>query len=464
MSYVRRLFEEERNCGSDKENEGDSSHPIQSPKKKLLGESNGVSVSLSPKVNNNRSFKEEEEKPRSLVCTANEDTCCVHNRTKSRTKWLFYYKESDIDELINCLNKRGYREHRLRKILIEEKDRIVPRLGQCPVNLLNPCLEVNSAPIQNVTKFTRSQRFYENANLKYPPGTPIQEILELYIRELILDTEEKIYCGGLGSLKVKNRIAWREAIQARSYDKQDDDLTWNQCPTKKDKIVEKIKEEDTSRPETPCSIDSNTEHDILTNKSDQNQTVRDLATAVLQIARSIEPKYLQKPLTHEKKKDKSMMDKWESSLMCSTSFAQVYLHIATLENSIQWNKSALNARCKVCRKGGDGENMLLCDGCDRGFHLYCLKPKLTSIPEGDWFCLACKPKEKVERTTKRSRRLFSEDSDNDEPLITLRNKRSKTEENPNKRKLRKLEEDDDDSSDEPLAKMARRRSRKSDAD
>lgn len=161
------------------------------------------------------------------------------------------------------------------------------------------------------------------------------------------------------------------------------------------------------------------------------------------------------------------MEKWESSLMCSTSFAQVYLHIATLENSIQWAKSALNARCKVCRKGGDGENMLLCDGCDRGFHLYCLKPKLSSIPKGDWFCLACRPKEKVEKT-KRSRRLFSEDSDNDEPLISLRTKRSKNEETSNKRKLRKRDEtdEDDDSSDEPLAKIARtsRRSRKSDAD
>lgn len=41
-----------------------------------------------------------------------------------------------------------------------------------------------------------------------------------------------------------------------------------------------------------------------------------------------------------------------------------------------WAKSALNARCRVCRRKGDGENMLLCDGCDKGHHLYCLKPQL----------------------------------------------------------------------------------------
>ena len=34
--------------------------------------------------------------------------------------------------------------------------------------------------------------------------------------------------------------------------------------------------------------------------------------------------------------------------------------------------------------------MLMCgdgvDGCDQGFHIYCLTPKLKKIPEDDWFC------------------------------------------------------------------------------
>ncbi len=33
--------------------------------------------------------------------------------------------------------------------------------------------------------------------------------------------------------------------------------------------------------------------------------------------------------------------------------------------------------------------MLLCDGCDRGFHMFCLRPQLKSIPRGDWYCPAC---------------------------------------------------------------------------
>lgn len=470
MSYVRKLFEEERNCGSDKENEGSSGQPVTSPKKKFLSESNNTnSKAMSP----TKQEGEFEEKMSNLLCTANEETCTVHARRKNRTQWFFYYKESDVEELINSLNKRGYREHRLRKALIESKDNIVRKLGQCPVHLLNR-LAGDAYSSSGSVKLTRSQKGYENANLKYPAGTPIQEILEQYIRELILDTEEKIYCGGLGTVKVKNRKSWREAIESRSYDKQDDSLTWRQYPIRKYKNAEKSKDDDLSRPDTPCSLDSNTDHDILEVKMDQNHIVKDLASAVLQIARSVEPKYLQKPLSYEEKKKEKLtaMERWESSLMSSTSFAQIYLHIATLENSIQWNKSALNARCKVCRRGGDGENMLLCDSCDRGFHLYCLKPKLTSIPQGDWFCLGCRPRERVEKA-KRSRRLFSEESDqddedeDDQPLINSKTSRkTRTEDVSKKRKYKRVEESGD-SGDEPLSKIAkisRRTGQKKDAD
>lgn len=45
--------------------------------------------------------------------------------------------------------------------------------------------------------------------------------------------------------------------------------------------------------------------------------------------------------------------------------------------------------CQVCKKGDNDECLLLCDGCDRGCHMYCLRPKLTQVPEGDWFCPNC---------------------------------------------------------------------------
>jgi hypothetical protein len=38
--------------------------------------------------------------------------------------------------------------------------------------------------------------------LNFPPGTPSDEILELTLQDFILEMEEKIHVGGLGSLKV----------------------------------------------------------------------------------------------------------------------------------------------------------------------------------------------------------------------------------------------------------------------
>lgn len=45
--------------------------------------------------------------------------------------------------------------------------------------------------------------------------------------------------------------------------------------------------------------------------------------------------------------------------------------------------------CLVCRKGDNDEFLLLCDGCDRGCHIYCHRPKMEAVPEGDWFCAVC---------------------------------------------------------------------------
>ena len=33
--------------------------------------------------------------------------------------------------------------------------------------------------------------------------------------------------------------------------------------------------------------------------------------------------------------------------------------------------------------------MLLCDGCDAGYHTYCVVPPIQTVPPGDWFCPKC---------------------------------------------------------------------------
>nr|XP_045624315.1 zinc finger protein ubi-d4-like isoform X2 [Procambarus clarkii] len=48
--------------------------------------------------------------------------------------------------------------------------------------------------------------------------------------------------------------------------------------------------------------------------------------------------------------------------------------------------------CKTCTLCGTSENddqLLFCDDCDRGYHLYCLDPPLSEPPEGEWSCCLC---------------------------------------------------------------------------
>jgi hypothetical protein len=43
--------------------------------------------------------------------------------------------------------------------------------------------------------------------------------------------------------------------------------------------------------------------------------------------------------------------------------------------------------CETCLKGG---KLLCCDGCERAYHLNCIRPALLDVPEGDWFCSHCR--------------------------------------------------------------------------
>ncbi|XP_064419839.1 bromodomain adjacent to zinc finger domain protein 2B isoform X19 [Latimeria chalumnae] len=80
---------------------------------------------------------------------------------------------------------------------------------------------------------------------------------------------------------------------------------------------------------------------------------------------------------------------WRKALLDARSAAQVALCIQQLQKSIAWEKSIMKVYCQICRKGDNEELLLLCDGCDKGCHTYCHRPKITTIPEGDWFCPAC---------------------------------------------------------------------------
>ncbi|KPP75093.1 PHD and RING finger domain-containing protein 1-like [Scleropages formosus] len=45
--------------------------------------------------------------------------------------------------------------------------------------------------------------------------------------------------------------------------------------------------------------------------------------------------------------------------------------------------------CEVCGRSDREDRLLLCDGCDAGYHMECLTPPLNSVPVEEWFCPEC---------------------------------------------------------------------------
>ncbi|XP_075287159.1 bromodomain adjacent to zinc finger domain protein 2B isoform X17 [Opisthocomus hoazin] len=138
---------------------------------------------------------------------------------------------------------------------------------------------------------------------------------------------------------------------------------------------------------------------------------------------------------------------WRRALSEACSAAQVALCIQQLQKSIAWEKSIMKVYCQICRKGDNEELLLLCDGCDKGCHTYCHRPKITTIPDGDWFCPACiakasgqtvkikklQIKGKKSNEQKRSRKLAGDTEDEDSATTSASLKRGKTD--PRKRKM-----------------------------
>ncbi|XP_072730448.1 bromodomain adjacent to zinc finger domain protein 2B isoform X5 [Ciconia boyciana] len=138
---------------------------------------------------------------------------------------------------------------------------------------------------------------------------------------------------------------------------------------------------------------------------------------------------------------------WRRALSEARSAAQVALCIQQLQKSIAWEKSIMKVYCQICRKGDNEELLLLCDGCDKGCHTYCHRPKITTIPDGDWFCPACiakasgqtlkikklQIKGKKSNEQKRSKKLAGDTEDEDSATTSASLKRGKTD--PKKRKL-----------------------------
>ncbi len=138
------------------------------------------------------------------MCTSNPTSCPVHATYIPRTKWSFFENPEAVEQLLLSLNERGYRESALKNVLLQEKDRIVEGIQKCAVHRLDntkPEVVKVDNEIRKSTRQIRKEKEYD-INLYFPAGTPVQEIMKNTLIDMILESEEKIFVGGLGVLKV----------------------------------------------------------------------------------------------------------------------------------------------------------------------------------------------------------------------------------------------------------------------
>uniref|UniRef100_A0A671MXE3 Bromodomain adjacent to zinc finger domain protein 1A n=1 Tax=Sinocyclocheilus anshuiensis TaxID=1608454 RepID=A0A671MXE3_9TELE len=311
-------------------------------------------------------------------------------------QWFFYSTPEEVEQLIEALNPRGRRESSLKETLLQEKERIVQLMDSKAAHTLKP-----------------------KPGPSYPQSTvPAERFMENRLRDLLLDIEDRIYQGTLGAIKVMDRNSWRAALENGNYELLNSESKENGLTNEEEEPMEidenHVRVKDRLQ-ELKAEGQSATSTTVSTPQPVSN-IVHFLAQALAQIEQGIERKFLKAPLdgSESGRQVKTVQERWRESLLACSSLSQVFLHLSTLERSVVWAKSILNARCKVCRRKGDAENMLLCDACDRGYHIFCVRPKLKAVPSEDWFCPECRPKQRSHRINSRQRSSIDSEEDMEE--------------------------------------------------
>uniref|UniRef100_A0A3Q2W9A4 Bromodomain adjacent to zinc finger domain protein 1A n=1 Tax=Haplochromis burtoni TaxID=8153 RepID=A0A3Q2W9A4_HAPBU len=325
-------------------------------------------------------------------------------------QWSFYSSLEEVDHLIEALNPRGHRESSLKEALLQERERLQHLLKSCDRNKYKHTGKRSSQALPECTAAAES-------------------MMEVRLRELLLDIEDRIHQGTLGTLKVMDRQVWRLALEAGNYELLASDGRENTGMNGRVETMEVDSAHLRARDRLQeVKSDSSAAYGSSGSGTPQvvSNSVRILAQALTNIEQGIERRFLKAPLgeflymiacewygSDCGRVSKTVLERWRESLQSCSSLSQVFVHLSSLERSILWSRSILNARCRICRCKGDADNMVLCDSCDRGHHTHCLRPRMKSVPEGEWFCPDCRPKQRSNRLPSRQRSSIDEEEERD---------------------------------------------------
>ena len=298
------------------------------------------------------------------------------------TSWVVYRSPSDFQRIMESLNPRGFRERALADVFRQKHRAITESLAECGAE---EEMETNNhVPYSDVDTST------------------VAKDLETRLREEIASLEDRLWNGCMGVIRVDDRAAWRDALlhppEASGVKPGEIESDVGQPKAlAHDHNYTSLVEDETLPDELPVSAYIEDGEGIPAN-------VADLAQVLLTIEASIESRFLKSPLGNTYRKGESKAEQtannrrkvtvltmWRVAVSESRTLSQIALNLQALTSSLRWERSVLNARCRACRRKTDAEHMLLCDFCNGGYHLHCLKPPLLTIPEGDWFCVHCRP-------------------------------------------------------------------------
>lgn len=150
------------------------------------------------------------------------ESMAVH-QILDRTKepWCYIANVQQFDELINSLNTRGVRESQLKTALLDQRQRISNWIFECPVDTVcSKEMEVDEKTNNSKTDTTTVKSVTRNKMKKgMVIGNSAQQELEVNLRDMVLDLEERIYVGSLGSIKV-GTLSLKQLVNGISHMKQ----------------------------------------------------------------------------------------------------------------------------------------------------------------------------------------------------------------------------------------------------